>query len=57
MTCSYTLPDKGRHIFVNLASLKKPVHDAINLLYYRHWTENRKYFYVYAIKRIMTKPF
>ena len=37
----------GRSISQNVASLHILVHDVINFLYYEHWTEERKYFYVY----------
>ena len=30
----------------NVVSLNILVHDLINLLYYEHWTDKRKYFYV-----------
>ena len=38
----------GRSISRNIASLNILVHDVINLLYYEHWTDKRKYFYVYG---------
>ena len=41
------MPDDGRSISRNVASLNILVHDMINLLYYEHWTVKRKYFYVY----------
>ena len=34
------LPDDGRSISWNVASLNMPVHDVINLLYYEYWTDN-----------------
>ena len=38
--------DDGRSISRNVASLNILVHDVINLLYYKHRTDKRKYFYV-----------
>ena len=35
-TKSFTLPDDGRSISRNVASLNILVHDVINLLYYEH---------------------
>ena len=40
------LPDDGRIISQNVASLNLLVPEVINLLYYEHWTGKRKYFYV-----------
>ena len=39
------MPDDGRSISRNVASLNILVHDVINLLHYEHWTDKRKYFY------------
>ena len=44
------LPDYGRSISRKVTSLSILVHDVINLLYYGHWTDKRKYFSVYKIK-------
>ena len=41
----YLSPDDGRSISRNVASLNAFVHDLINLLYYEHRTDKRKYFY------------
>ena len=38
--------DDGRSISQNVALLNILVHDVINLLYYEHWTDKYKYFYV-----------
>ena len=49
------MPDYGRSISRNVASLKILVHHVIKLLYYEHWANNRKYFYVY--KHDLSPPF
>ena len=38
----------SRHKQVCLSSLNALVHDVINLVYYEHWTDKPKYFYVYS---------
>ena len=50
MTQSFTLPNDGRSISWNVASLNILVHDVINLLYYEHWTDKQKYFYVSQVE-------
>ena len=37
-------PDDGRRICQNLASLNIFVYDVINLIYYKHWKNNRNNF-------------
>ena len=44
---SLTLPNDRRSISRNEASLNTLVHDVVNLIYYEHWTDKWKYFYVY----------
>ena len=39
---SFTLPDDGRCISQNIASLNILAHDVINVKYYEHWTEKQK---------------
>ena len=43
------MPDDQKSISRNVASLNILVNDVRNLLYYEHWIDKRKYFYVYAI--------
>ena len=43
------MPDDGRSISRNVAHLNILVHDVINFLYYRYWTDKQKYFYVYIL--------
>ena len=43
---SHHRADDGRSISWNVAQLNILVHNVINLLYYEHWTEKQKYFYV-----------
>ena len=38
--------DDGRSISRNVASINTLVHEVMNLMYYKHWTDKRKYFYV-----------
>ena len=35
-----------------VASLNILVHDVINLMYYEHWIDKQKHFYVYSISRL-----
>ena len=42
-------PDGERSISQNLTLLNTLVHDVINLLYYEHWTDKQKYFYVASL--------
>ena len=41
------LPNDGRNISQNVDSLNIFVHNMINLVYYEHWKDKHKYFYVY----------
>ena len=41
------LSDDRRSNSLNVASLNILVHDVIILLYYRHWPDKRKHFYIY----------
>ena len=41
-----TFPDYGRTISWNVAWLDIFLYDVMKLLYYGHWTDKRKYFYV-----------
>ena len=44
----YFSHDFGGIISPILASLNTLAHDVINVLYYEHWTDEQKYFYVYS---------
>ena len=47
----------SRHKQVCLSSLNALVHDVINLVYYEHWTDKLKYFYIYSdISTILCNP-
>ena len=41
------LPDEGKRIYRNTASSKTFFH-VLNLFYYQHLTDKRKYFYLYV---------
>ena len=43
-------PDAWRSISPDVASLNILVHDIIDLIYYEHWLDKQKYFYLYWLK-------
>ena len=45
----YHRPDDGSSTSQNVALLNILVHDMINLLYYEHWTDKGKDFYIYSV--------